>query len=103
MTKYRAYKEVLSILEANDEAEMLHSVHGSKAAQAAWEEYARQTFLAHTRNIPAEKLRYLQYVNANSAAWWSEQRANGAVLLGAKAKELGLCETETLSAAPEFY
>ena len=25
------------------------------------------------------------------------------ILLGAKAKELGLCETETLSAAPEFY
>lgn len=87
----------------DDEAEMLQSVHGSKAAQAAWEEYARQTFLAHTRHIPAGKLRYLQYVNANSAAWWSEQKANGAVLLGAKAKELGLCETETLSAAPEFY
>lgn len=88
----------------DDEAEMLQSVHGSEAAKAAWEEYARQTFLAHTRNIPAEKLRYLQYVNANSAAWWSAQRQNGAVLLGAKAKELGLCASaETLSAAPEFY
>jgi len=87
-----------------DEAEMLQAVHGSEAAKAAWEEYARQTFLAHTRNIPAGKLRFLQYVNTNSAAWWSEQRANGAVLLGAKAKELGLCASaETLSAAPEFY
>lgn len=87
-----------------EEAEMLQSVHGSKPAKAAWEDYARQTFLAHTRHIPAGKLRYLQYVNTNSAAWWSEQRTNGAVLVGAKAKALGLCASaETLSAAPEFY
>lgn len=46
-----------------------------------WEEYSRLTFLAHTRNIPATKLRFLQYVNASNRSWWSEQVCNGAVLL----------------------
>jgi len=49
----------------------------------AWEEYSRATFLAHTRHIPAAKLRFLQYVGSDDAArWWREQQANGAVLLG---------------------
>lgn len=49
----------------------------------AWEEYSRETFLAHTRHVPKGKLRFLQYVgSAAEAPWWRDQKANGAVLLG---------------------
>ena len=58
--------------------------------QEAWEEYARATFLAHQKNIPAEKLRFLQYVDADSADWWTAQRDMGAILIGAEAKRRGL-------------
>ncbi|MEY3898594.1 MAG: hypothetical protein RLZZ214_4116 [Verrucomicrobiota bacterium] len=68
------------------EATRLESVSGADNKEA-WEEYARQTFLAHTKNIPAEKLRFLQYITAESADWWKEQRANGAVLIGEEAKK----------------
>lgn len=85
-----------------DEAEMMEAVHGPNG-KAAWEEYARQTFLAHTRNIGPDKLRFLQYVTTTSAPWWAEQRANGAVLLGKPALVLGLLATETPSAPPMFY
>lgn len=50
--------------------------------QPAWEEYARNTFLAHTENIPPQQLRYLQYVTKENMAWWSDKEAFGAVLLG---------------------
>ena len=69
-----------------DEALRLESVSGAEN-KGAWEEYARQTFLAHTRNIPAEKLRYLQYITAESADWWKDQRDKGAILIGAEAKK----------------
>lgn len=46
-----------------------------------WEEYARATFLAHAPLYPAGKLRFLQYVNDNSRAWWESQRERGAILL----------------------
>jgi DNA repair photolyase len=54
----------------------------SPGCKAEWEDYARQTFLAHTRNIPKSKLRFLQYVDAKTIDWWSKQRPKGAVLLG---------------------
>ena len=53
----------------------------------AWEQYARDTFLAQTRHIPSEKLRFLQYVKPNTVGWWNQYRAQGAVLLGAAAGE----------------
>lgn len=74
-----------------DEAEMVQSVHGP-GASAAWEDYARATFLAHSRNIPASKLRFLQYICARTAPWWADMRIKGAILLGSDAKKLGLCE-----------
>ncbi len=46
-----------------------------------WEDYARATFLAHTQLIPAGKLRFLQYVTAESRQWWSQQTNKGAILL----------------------
>lgn len=73
----------------DDEADRLAAVSGAGHGKA-WEEYARQTFLAHTRNIPPYKLRFLQYIDRKTADWWSEQWTNGAVLLGKTAKELGL-------------
>lgn len=73
----------------DEEAERLAAVSGAGHGKA-WEEYARQTFLAHTKNIPAEKLRFLQYIDQNTAGWWSGQQKHGAVLLGKTAKELGL-------------
>jgi len=56
----------------------------------AWEQYARDTFLAHTQHVPAEKLRFLQYVDDSTVDWWAEQRAHGAVLLGKAAERKGL-------------
>ena len=82
------------------EAEMLRAVHGPGAG-AAWEDYTRQTFLAHARNVPAGKLRYLQYVTNHSAGWWARMRTKGAVLLGADARRLGLCETPARPAVTE--
>jgi DNA repair photolyase len=71
------------------EAGRLAAVSGPGHA-TAWEEYAKKTFLAHARHIPAEKLRFLQYVDENTAGWWAGQRKHGAVLLGKTAKALGL-------------
>jgi DNA repair photolyase len=63
------------------QAEALSAVMG-QGNQAAWEQYARSTFLAHTRHVPASKLRFLQYINDESAGWWAKRRKTGAVLLG---------------------
>ena len=71
------------------EAERLAAVSGPGHGKA-WEEYARQTFLAHTRNIPPQKLRFLQYIDAKTAGWWAGKRGDGAVLLGKTAKDMGL-------------
>ncbi len=52
---------------------------------ALWEQYARDTFLAHAKNIPPEKFRFLQYVEPDTIEWWREREPTGAVLLGAAA------------------
>jgi DNA repair photolyase len=64
-----------------EEAKQVESVCG-RGKKSAWEQYARQTFLAHADCIPASKLRYLQYVKAATLPWWSQQTGRGAVLLG---------------------
>ena len=71
------------------EADQLEAVSEPDGA-AAWEEYARATFLAHTKTVPANKLRFLQYVDAKSADWWAGQRDKGAILIGAEAERRGL-------------
>lgn len=53
-----------------------------------WEEYARETFLAHTKNIPAQKLRFMQYVKKKDIPWWQKHQKQGALLLGQAAKIL---------------
>lgn len=52
---------------------------------AAWEEYARVTFLGHVQHIPPEKLRFLQYVTPETKPWWDHWTQKGAVLLGTAA------------------
>lgn len=63
----------------NSEADRLEQVSGDKAA---WEDYARKTFLAHVKVIPAGKFRFLQYVQRGQANWWRQQVSKGAILLG---------------------
>lgn len=81
------------------EAKRLETVMGSGEA---WEEYSRQTFLAHTKNVPPKKLRFLQYVDEKTALWWAERREFGAMLLGKTAENLGLLSTGLSAAAPEL-
>jgi len=63
------------------EAEQLMQVSGSKNRDT-WEAYARATFQAHAAVVPADKLRFLQYVQKDHVAWWRGQECRGAVLLG---------------------
>ena len=49
--------------------------------EKAWDDYARKTFEAHTKNIPPDKLRFLQYPSKEAAPWWKGREAQGAILL----------------------
>jgi DNA repair photolyase len=91
-------KTLSALLDAGLEAEAvrLAKVSGPRTAKA-WEDYSRETFLAHTRNVPPEKLRFLQYIKPKTADWWAAQRELGAVLLGNTAKQLGLTATQCIS------
>ena len=73
----------------DSEACRLAAVSGAGNGKA-WEDYSRQTFLAHSNNIEPGKLRFLQYIDARSADWWAARRCLGAVLLGKTAKARGL-------------
>jgi len=75
-----------------NEASALSAVMGV-GSKAPWEEYARATFRAHEQNVPAEKLRFLQYVDKGSVDWWARHRQQGAVLLGKTAEERNLTTT----------
>lgn len=71
------------------QADALSAVMGP-GRKEAWEQYARATFLAHTMHVPAEKLRFLQYVDDTTVDWWAGQRVHGAVLLGKVAERKNL-------------
>lgn len=60
------------------EAAMLNTVSHDKAE---WEDYARDTFEAHTKFIPGHKLKFLQYVTKDTRDWWSARTERGAVTL----------------------
>lgn len=62
-------------------AELLTKAHDKDF----WEKYSRDTFLAHTKNVPAEKLRFLQYITSKTKPWWSQYQDRGAILLGTSA------------------
>ena len=86
----------------HEDAERLKSVSDGPQAQQNWEQYARQTFEAHAKNLPPGKLRFLQYVDRTNAAWWGAQRNRGAVLLGKYALDNNLCLNEP-SASAAYY
>ena len=64
------------------EADQLELIAGDKEA---WEHYARSAFLALQKVIPAEKLRFMQYVTPEHRDWWKQHANSGALLLGAHA------------------
>ena len=65
-----------------DEADLLDRVVADKDAK---QEYAMQTFLAMSRVIPADKLRFLQYTTKEDEfERWEQYQECGAVLLGMK-------------------
>lgn len=47
-----------------------------------WEQYSRDTFLAHEPLYAPGQLRFLQYVGKANRDWWMPHQARGAVLLG---------------------
>jgi DNA repair photolyase len=80
----KSFTRTIEALEQSgfvDEALALREVSG-KGNRPAWDDYAKETFLAHTANVPPEKLRFLHYPSKKSLSWWNRQRKNGAVLLG---------------------
>ena len=78
------------------EAERLEAVFG-QGSKEAWEKYAHMTFEAHKKHVPADKLRFLQYVKPDTAGCWSCQRSQGALLLGSYAEQNGLITIATSS------
>jgi DNA repair photolyase len=76
------------------EATRLEAVSGP-GSKAAWEEYARMTFDAHKKHVPADKLRFLQYVKQDTAGCWACLRGQGAVLLGKAAEDNNLITIAT--------
>jgi hypothetical protein len=80
--------QTLASLENNQlhqAAEDLRAICGQGKRQA-WEDHARETFSALAQATPKReggpKLRFLQYVNKHSEAWWRERTSEGAVVLG---------------------
>jgi hypothetical protein len=49
--------------------------------RGAWEDYARQTFLADVPLYRQGKLRFLQYVTNDTRGWWAAHQDQGAILL----------------------
>lgn len=62
----------------NDIAQQLYRV---SSYPVEWEDYARNTFEAHTHFHSGTKLRFLQYVNDRNRDWWQPRVQDGAVLL----------------------
>jgi len=49
--------------------------------KAAWELYAQATFTALAKVVPADKLRFLQYVSGSNKPWWEARKEQGVVML----------------------
>ncbi len=62
----------------DDEARMVEEV---STETRKWEDYSRQTFLAHVPYYPPGKLRYMQYVNRATREWWKAREHFGAIVL----------------------
>lgn len=71
----RLHDQALAFLQVSQDKDM-------------WEDYARHTFLAHAYVYAGQqgpdrnpKLRFLQYPQSGTDAWWRGQQINGAILL----------------------
>jgi DNA repair photolyase len=84
-------KTITALISAGftKEAAALSAVSGS-GKKPVWELYAQATFEAHTKNIPAAKLRFLHYPPASNRtkawhvatrAWWLSRTSKGAICL----------------------
>jgi DNA repair photolyase len=79
-----SFKNTLAALNhagLHDAREMLQDVCGI-GKKDSWDNYAKATLLAHQKNIPIEKLRFLHYPTQRSLTWWRSHAHKGAVLLG---------------------
>jgi DNA repair photolyase len=74
----------LALREAGrlEEADRVDAV---AADRSAWDDYARNVFLALGKVVPPEKFRFLQYVTKDTRGWWEQQTGHGAVVLGRSA------------------
>ena len=76
-----ATRDALKARGYANEAARLDGVCGT-GSTAAREEYSRAVFQALIKQIPGDKLRFLQYVNKQNIDWWRCKSNQGAVLLG---------------------
>jgi DNA repair photolyase len=62
---------------------MADELHRVSVDKHEWEDYARQTFLAHAEVYHRHpgKLRFLQYVTAESRQWWTARKNIGSIVL----------------------
>jgi DNA repair photolyase len=82
----KSLKRTCDELRQNNFHEAADRLERVSADRAAWEKYARKTFLALAQVIPSNKLRFLQYVSKGQTEWWQKQVSRGAVLLGKHAQ-----------------
>jgi DNA repair photolyase len=72
-------RDALRAAGQHQQSELFEEVCSSRDL---WEQYARDMFLAFAEVVPAEKLRFLQYVRKETRDWWQAQEHRGAVILG---------------------
>jgi DNA repair photolyase len=95
----KAFRQTFDALQQGGFAREAEDLRRVSTDSQAWEAYARETYLAHAQNIPAEKLRFLQYVTSKSASWWKGKP--GAILLGKHGHGVKLKdERNSLAVAP---
>lgn len=76
-----SFDKTIAALLAGEFSEEAHRLLIVSQDKKDWERYTRSTFEAHANSIPANKLRFLQYVTKDTHAWWGARKAQGAVLL----------------------
>jgi len=94
-SSFTATQEALRGASYHAEADLLARVSESSERR---EDYARETFQALAQVIPARKLRWLQYVNKDTAGWWRPYEDQGAILLGKAAEKAAFTQTPVVLA-----
>lgn len=79
--------EALRVADLKPWADRLNNVSKGDT----WEKYAKEVFEALAKIVPRNpnepKLRFLQYVDKNSEAYWKSQETNGAIVLRSEPKK----------------